>query len=281
MDRGNQLAFYALWVGHPVLQLAVAAVMARRDRYKQFRFFFGYLLAQVISFAIVFPVYLTCSYQTFFYAYSTTAMIGLALGFLVIYEVFVDAFRPYHTLKDLGAVLFKWLGLVMLLLAAVVAASGSHSSHGLLADSVLLVERCLLVVQCGLVLFLVIFSRYLGITWKQRSYGIALGFGGYAAIELLVAAVSAGASVPAAQHSASLVLMTAYNATILTWLAYMNAKQKGLPVPSASQMATQRWEESLKDLRQPATNDSLIPMFESMVDRALSSRAPGDGDDGS
>jgi hypothetical protein len=31
-----------------------------------------------------------------------------------------------------------------------------------------------------------------------------------------------------------------------------------------------RWERSLSDLQAPAQGDSLIPMFESMVDRALS-----------
>jgi hypothetical protein len=32
----------------------------------------------------------------------------------------------------------------------------------------------------------------------------------------------------------------------------------------------QRWEEGLSSIQHPASADSLIPMFESMVDRALS-----------
>ena len=34
--------------------------------------------------------------------------------------------------------------------------------------------------------------------------------------------------------------------------------------------ASHRWERSLTDLQNPAHGDSLIPMFESMVDRAFS-----------
>jgi hypothetical protein len=32
----------------------------------------------------------------------------------------------------------------------------------------------------------------------------------------------------------------------------------------------QRWEQSISDIQHPVTSDSLIPMFEGMVDRALS-----------
>jgi hypothetical protein len=32
----------------------------------------------------------------------------------------------------------------------------------------------------------------------------------------------------------------------------------------------QRWEQSLNDIQHPVAPDSLIPMFEGMVDRALS-----------
>jgi hypothetical protein len=32
----------------------------------------------------------------------------------------------------------------------------------------------------------------------------------------------------------------------------------------------QRWEQSLSDIQHPLQEDSLIPMFEGMVDRALS-----------
>jgi hypothetical protein len=41
--------------------------------------------------------------------------------------VFVDVFRAFHTLRDLGTVLFKWAGLVMLLVAGVVSVSTNSS----------------------------------------------------------------------------------------------------------------------------------------------------------
>ncbi len=40
---------------------------------------------------------------------------------------------------------------------------------------------------------------------------------------------------------------------------------------------SQRWEQGLGDLREPIAEDSLIPMFERMVDRAFS-RSPADAE---
>ncbi len=270
MDSHYQLAYYALWIGHPVLQLGVAALMVWRKLYKKFRIFFLYLLAQIFNFAVVFPIYLSGNYQVFFYSYWIFAAISLVLGFLVIHEVFVDVFRPYHTLKDLGTVLFKWAGLVMFLVAGVVMVGSPPSAHEWIVHAVLISERCVRLIQCGLVMFLIVFSRYLGITWKQHSCGIALGFGGFALVELLVVAGTASHSVN--QTTSSLLVMVTYNLTILVWMFYMSRKQQ-MPESAANLLATQRWDQSLTDLQHPASDDdSLIPMFEGMVDRAFSRR---------
>src|SRR5215510_8847919 len=151
--------------------------MFSRKLHRKFPVFFLYLLAQIVIFTILFPTYASGSYERFFYAYWVSAVVSLALGFKVIHEIFLDVFQPYHTLKDLGSVLFKWAGLVMLLVAGVVAAASPASNQVPIVQAVLTVQRCVRVIQCGLVLFLLVFSRYLGVSWKQQSFGIALGFG--------------------------------------------------------------------------------------------------------
>jgi hypothetical protein len=184
----------------------------------------------------------------------------------VIHEVFLDVFRPYHTLRDLGSVLFKWAGLVMLMVAGVVAASVHGGDQSPLPAGILILERSVRVVQCGLVLFLLVFSRYLGTSWQQKSFGIALGFGFFAWVELSLVALGSLFNSP---RVTSLVNMVAYNVTILIWFGYTLAKSPARD--QASQMLRpQRWEQSLNDLHNPVPADSLIPMFENMVDRALS-----------
>src|SRR5258708_26512637 len=100
MNPRTQFFFYALWTAHPVLQGTVAWVMYRGKLHQSFPVFFCYVLSQIVIFAIVFPIYLSNNYQVFFYAYAIAGIgISSAIGFKVIYEIFLDVFRPYHTLK--------------------------------------------------------------------------------------------------------------------------------------------------------------------------------------
>jgi hypothetical protein len=189
------------------------------------------------------------------------------LGFMVIHEIFLDIFRPYHTLKDLGSVLFRWAALVMLLMACVVAASSPPSEQGPLVQAILTVQRCVRVVQCGLILFLLVFSKYLGVSWRQPSFGISLGFGVFAGAELAMLALNT--SGHASQITVNFVDLLSYNLAIATWSIYASLKSPARE-NRATLLMSQRWEQSLTDLQHPASADSLIPMFEGMVDRAFS-----------
>ena len=163
--------------------------------------------------------------------------------------------------------LFKWAALVMLLVAGVVAASSSTTDQGPLVQAIFTVQRCVRVMQCGLILFLLVFSGYLGVSWRQQSFGIALGFGGFAFVELAMVALNiAGRATPAGVNLTNAV---AYNCAILVWFGYalLNSRSRDT---SANLLMSQRWDQSLTDLQHPLPSDSLIPMFEGMVDRAFS-----------
>lgn len=272
MSYNVQSVYTMLWIAHPILQLAVGGVMFWRKLYKTFPVFLIYLLSQVVTFMIVFPAYTWGSYGEFFYSYWICSSISLGIGFKIIHEIFLDVFRPYHTLKDLGSVLFRWGALVMLLVAIVVAASTPASDQGPMVQSVLTVQRCVRVIQVGLVMFLLVFSRYLGVSWKQHSFGIALGFGTFACVEMMVVALHTADYV--GLMAAGLANTAGYDFCILIWLSYVLLK-KTARVPTSNLLTTQRWEQSLTEIHSTASPDSLIPMFEGMVDRALSrSREP-------
>ncbi len=243
--------------------------MFRRKLHRVFPVFFTYICFQIVAFAVLFPMYQWghSSYTQFFWSYWSCSAINLVLGFMVIYEIFLDVFRPYHTLKDLGSVLFKWAALVMSLVGFVVAASSPLEDQGPIVQAVITVTRCVRVAQVGLILFLLVFSRYLGVSKKQQSFGISLGLGISAGVELATLAfhVSGHASVVLV-HVTNLV---AYNIAILVWFTYALMKSE-VRAPGTDLFASHRWEKSLSDIQSPVQADSLIPMFESMVDRALS-----------
>lgn len=251
-----------------MLQLLVGAVMLRRKLHRTFPVFFAYLGFQILTFCFLFPMFKWgTNYSVFFYVFWGFSAIDLILGFMVIHEIFLDVFRPYHTLKDLGTVMFKWAALVMLLVAFVVAASNSGQDREPIIQAILTVQRCVRVAQCGLVLFLMVFSRYIGVSWRQQSFGIALGLGLSAGVELGTLALYTGGSM--SQVSTHVISLSADVFALLLWFGYALLKTP-VRATEASLFASQRWERGLTDLQNPEQGDSLIPMFESMVDRALS-----------
>jgi hypothetical protein len=267
MSERLRIFYYALWCLHPILQMGIAAFMFRRGLLRKFKFFFGYILTQMATFLILFPALVWRSYSAAFYLYWVSNAISVTFGFLVIHEVFVDVFRIFHTLRDLGTVLFKWAGLVMLLVAGVVSVSTNSSQVQPWMQAIITSQRCVRIIQVGMVLFLLFFSHYVGVSRRQHSFGIALGFGSFAVMELLLICSYVGNHL--SQVTVNVVNMAAYNASLLLWLGYMAAKS---PAREGSQtlLQSQRWEQSLTDIHHPLPADSLIPMFEGMVDRALS-----------
>ena len=267
MSEKAKVLYYALWLMHPVLLIGIAGFMLYRRLVHNFRFFLAYILAQLVTFAVVFPAYVWRSYDALFMLYWCANAISVTFGFLVIHEIFVDVFRMFHTLRDLGTVLFRWAGLVMLLVAAVVSVSTNSPDISPLMQGILTLQRCVRIIQVGMVLFLLFFAQYVGVSRRQHSFGIALGFGSFAVIELILISSWVGSHLDGPWMS--ILNMIAYNSSLGLWLGYVAVKR---PARDSSRplLQPQRWEQSLSDIHHPLPADSLIPMFQGMVDRALS-----------
>ena len=167
--------------------MGIAAIMVHRGLHRNFKFFFGYIVTQLHHLRrSSFPTSLAQLFRRFL------PLLGLRRherGFRipgVIHEVFVDVFRLFHTLRDLGTVLFKWAGLVMLLVAGVVSVSTNSSDFAPWMQAIITSQRCVRIIQVGMVLFLLFFAHHVGVGRRQHSFGIALGFGSFAVIELVL-----------------------------------------------------------------------------------------------
>jgi hypothetical protein len=263
----HQIQMY-LWVSHPVLQSALAIIILWRRLHKQFPTFFAFTITQLVLFAIQFPVYLL-TYGTnndiYFNVYWCSEALTVILAFKIIHEVFLDVFRPYPALRDLGTALFKWAALIMIL-TSVVLISLNPGWDDPLSRTILVVHRCVNVVQCGLVIFLLAFCKNLRVSWRRMSFGIALGFGVFSAPDLILYALYSGSHLHGS--TVNVVQLTAYTIGISLWLVYGLLKQpQTVHVPV---LVPQRWDEALMEIQPQADAESLIPMFETMVDRALS-----------
>ncbi len=266
MNLQTHNAVLYLWCAQPVLQSVLAVLLWRKTLHKKFPIFFTFLVVQVVNFSVIFPLWLSGNYELYFAPFWLGEAINAVLGFKVIHEIFIDVFRPYHTLKDLGTLLFKWAGVVMLLVSVVVAFSNSFDQSPLV-HALTTLQRSVRVVQLGLILFLLLFSRFLGVSRRQISFGISLGFGLFAGTELVLYALNSGGFVK--QSYLNEINMMAYIVAIFVWLGYSLSKDS-VREEGTNRLQTERWEQGLADLQPSDPSDSLIPMFEGMVERAFS-----------
>jgi hypothetical protein len=255
----------ALWVMQPIIMAVLATVIYRRRQQKEFPVFFAFTVVQIAAFAIEFPIYSWVNGRIYFCTFWVIAGLNLAIEFKIIHEVFTDIFRPYHALKDLGTALFKWAAVVMVLVSGVFITTTNNWVDPVGRD-VLILQRCVEVIQCGILLFLLAFCKPLGVSWRRQSFGIALGFGLSAGSDLICYGLFFGGHI--LNDALNITTMIFYNLGAVVWIVYSVLNRREF---AATVLVPQRWDSALMDLQRSHNEpESLIPMFEHMVDRAFS-----------
>ncbi len=275
MRTAYYLVWYGLWIMAPLLQLLLVVVMVRRKLRKEFPLFFSYTVFQVLSFVLQFLAYQRSRLE-YFYAYWITGAIAVGLALCVIYEIFSSVFRPYESLRDLGATLFRWAALVMLLVAGVMAINGGQSVPNQIMSGILTMERSVRIMQCGLVLFLFLFSRSFGLSTRNHLFGIAAGFGVYAAVELITVSLLA-LGLPM-NNTLNVLKSSSYNVAVLIWVGYMLSREPARG-PALYPVA-ERWNYALSGAHSSAAAP-FLPLLEDTVDRVLTKTNGKNGHNGS
>jgi len=257
---------YVLWVAGPLMQLGVLVAMYRRGLHRDFPYFFNYTVLQVLSEPILFTIQ-RHSYTVYYWSYWVSVALSALVSFAVLQEIFKDAFRPYEALRDMSVILFRWSALVVVLVAGMWAVTSAHSIQpDAVTSFVLLGQSGIRLMQCGLVFFLILFSEYLGISRRHVLFGIALGFGLFASISMLVAVAMAHGTFVHATVMRQ-INNAAYDLAALIWLGYT-----ALAPSRSSALAAIRspeWNSALEDARVPAGADSLLDSMDRTVERLL------------
>jgi hypothetical protein len=258
---------YVLWCAGPLLQFGVLVAMYRRGLHREYPYFFNYTILQVISDPVLFVINRYSSYKVYYWGYYVSVALSALVSLAVLQEIFHNAFRPYEALRDLGVILFRWSALLLLLFGVMWYITAAQTgSVDPLTGGILMVQRSIRMMQCGLVFFLVLFSEYLGISRRHVLFGIALGFGLYASVNMVYATVL--------QHGTFVhvkvlrpINSAIYVVAVLIWLAYTAlAPSRGA---AASAVRSQDWNSALEDARVPVVPDSLLDTMDRTVERLL------------
>lgn len=259
---------YSLWFGAFALQLGILVFMYRRRIQDHYPAFFYYVLLEAVS-----DTFLTLAHGRwpfiYYYGYWSTVFLTAALSFFVLQEVFRDAFRPFEALRDLSTILFRWAALVLLMVAGMSAITAvSHGNIDTITNTIFLVDRNVRVLLCGLVFFLLMFSEYLGISRRHLLFGVAVGFGFFNAMNMLVATAM---SHPTLLHRSTLneINSGAYMVACLVWLIYVANPKTLLSGQAASETRSRNWNEALEDVRTQVPVESLLDTMDKTVEQLL------------
>lgn len=226
-----RMLWYYLWVAPHILQGIILFAMARRKLHRQFPMFFLYTAFETLQFAVLF--WKGYSDPHFGDGYTRLYSLGLAVSAAirlgVIHEVFSQVFRNYPVLSATGRVLFR--GSVVLLFALGVALAASTPVNGAASFNfpTHILDRTLSILQCGLLISLFFFSKYFSLSWRSPVFGIALGVGIFASVELATSAVLAqvGYSAHIGLDPAKmgmyldLIKMGTYHCCVMVWMFYL------------------------------------------------------------
>lgn len=258
---------YLSWLLGPALQVTLLASMVHRKLHAVFPRFFSYILFQILKSGFLFVTY---QYYEggYFDAYWTGNAISVILAVTVMDEILHKLFSEYGGVQSFGSIIFRWACGLLLLLALVNALSSQEGGADRVVAAVLSFDRSVRVMQCGLFCLLMVLCRFLRHCWRQRVFGIALGFGVFASIELILVSVAmryGGGSAPIV----SLLKSTAYNVVTLLWIVYMWQHSQSIPeVELAPHLNVQH--VALANLIPAGNTDSFISMVEQAVEQVLS-----------
>jgi hypothetical protein len=128
-------------------------------------------------------------------------------------------------------------------------APGDNSFDSRLLAGVLVVNRGAAMVQCGLLLALLLFSRFLGLSWRRPAFGIALGLGVLTSVDLAAYALRLEFASEAGKNILDLLITGTYLVCVSIWIGYSLTPERepaSLTVVSRDEVET--WNKELQRL---------------------------------
>ena len=221
-----RLLWYCLWVSPHILQGILLFAFIRGRLRRSFPMFFLYTAFEIVQFIVLFAI--SQSHLHFGGSYVRAYSVGLALStairFGVIHELFSHFFRRYPAIDGAGRLLLRGATMVLLVFAVGLAVSAPTSSGNFLLNGTYVLDRTASILQCGLLISLFVFSRYFALSWRSHAFGIALGLGVFASVELATSAIWLRLGV-FGNPVVNLITMATYYCCVLIWVLYLMAPE--------------------------------------------------------
>ena len=205
---------YIFWCIPPVVMIAIAACMLRGRLHREFPAFFNYLIFQIAAFTVEFPL---LHWGNYYYVAWVSTALGILFSFAVLVEVVQKVVDGTQTLQHWNIPLCCWCALAAMAVIAVWPLTSNILDD--LTSEIFVMDRTVHVAQFALAFFMVLFGAAVRISKRYLMFGIAVGFGFVATVNLWAMLLW---SQRALLNRVTLgrVNSAAYVISTLIWLAY-------------------------------------------------------------
>jgi len=233
----------------------IAFLLWKRGSHRELRSFFLYAAFQFVQWAVLYPIDLIPAVPAPYYwrAYWLSSLIESAIAFWVISDIFADVSGSYEALAQLGKLLIRWAGAILLIVATAVAAYAPIENRFWIIPACHILHEAMYIVVSGLILLLFACAAYFRLTWKRRIFGIALGIGFSACVHLAIWALADnGGLAESVRNVLDFVNLASTHVTVLIWYYYLLVPQKAVaksavPLPDGNLAV---WNRELERLLQ-------------------------------
>jgi hypothetical protein len=210
-----------LWAFAIVLDICLLALAVWRKRQTAMPYFFAFVMCLGIRDVALFGVYrLTApSYKPYFVAYWVSDLLIVLLRFLVLREICFDVIREWPGGLESAGKAFKWSAIILGLVALVAGATVDGAGPSRMVAAIQVFRRSVLLFEAGLLLMLLLFAFYFGVTLKRFTFGVAFGLTVYAALQLPLAALGA-AYGETVQNILAVLNAGAYVIALFVWIGF-------------------------------------------------------------
>ncbi len=248
MSHFYKLLSLYLWIAPHFFLIVIGVLLYRRGVHRAFPFFFLYVWYEIAEFALLFTIsriYHGVGYVT---AFLITWVGSAALRFGVIHEVFNKVFSHDARVDVMSRAVLRWVSGSLLIGAVLLSFFASGQTSGSLIAGAALVGRGVAIIQCGLVVFLILFSNVLGMSFQSVAFGIALGFGIYSCADLANFAARTGDPSLAMVRMLNFLPTGGYHVAVLLWIGYLIVPKHQVidSAPSYTSGQISRWSSEME-----------------------------------
>jgi hypothetical protein len=252
MAHGYKFVLFYLWIAPHALLAVVPVLMFVRRLHRKFPLFFVYTLYETLGFLLRFAAYMVghgLRGGVYRYVFIVTAAGSTALRFGIIQEIFNNVFHDYRLLMGMATASMRWVTGLLVLAAILTTFYSSGTAPDNLMVGVRLLERSVTIIQAGLLLFLFLFSRVFGLSWRSYTFGIAFGFAIFASTEIAGWTLGLTALTERSKSLLDLLPTGSYHVSVLVWLGYLVTAEKSVGAATYTAPEMDQWSGELERSR--------------------------------